>query len=193
MLPYILPLAVMGSVFTFMLLPVDGLISEALQALQLSDGPVNLLSNRWSALAILILIHTWTDFGFTMILALAAMQTIPKSLYESAELDGAGAFRRFQVITLPMIRGTLSVIFFLAVLSAVRSFDLVKVITGGGPAGSTEVMFTHVFNAFFGGAGTSAGEARIGYGAAGAIVTSLFVMAVVAIRALVIRRRNGAE
>jgi raffinose/stachyose/melibiose transport system permease protein len=172
-LPYVIPISVMGVVFGFLFNPVGGVVDSALRSVGLTHSPTDVFADRTSAMLTIIGVNIWAEFGFTMILTLAALQAIPRELYESARLDGANVFQQSIYVTLPMIRPVLNVIFMLGIVDAMRSFDLVKTLTNGGPAGASDVMFTHIYNLFF---GTDTGaQPRIGYGSAQAVVASALI------------------
>ncbi|MEV0714312.1 sugar ABC transporter permease [Asanoa sp. NPDC050611] len=198
-LPYIVPISVMGIVFAFIFNPVGGIANNVLSALGAAHEPVDFFGSRLSAMLIIIVVNIWAEFGFTMLLALAALQTIPRELYESAALDGASARQQFLRITLPLMRPVLNIIFLLAIVSSMRSFDLVKTLTNGGPAGASDVMFTHIYDLFFAGPGAGGGAPRIGYASAQAVAASAIIAVVVGLyfaasrRALYGYRGEGDE
>ena len=178
-LPYIVPISIMGIVFSFIFSPVGGIANNVLMSVGVLDQPIDFFGSRTSAMLTIIAVNIWAEFGFTMILALAAMRAIPGDLYESAEIDGASGPQQFRLITLPLMRPILNVIFLLAIVSSMRSFDLVKTLTNGGPAGASDVMFTHLYNLFFGGLGAGGGAPRIGYAAAQSVTASVLIALVV--------------
>jgi raffinose/stachyose/melibiose transport system permease protein len=94
-------------------------------------------------------IGAWTFFGFCVLIYLAAIQSNDPSLYEAAELDGAGWWLKFRHITTPLLRGTTLFLGLYAAIEAMRFFDLIWVTTQGGPGYATEVLTTHVYKTFF--------------------------------------------
>ena len=120
--------------------------------------PTGWLGDFGLALPAVGLVGTWVTFGLAMVLFVAGVQKIPRSLYDAARVDGAGPLREFLAVTLPGLRGELAVALTLTTIAALRTFDLVYVTTGGGPGGATTVPALEVYRrAFRGGdVGTAA-------------------------------------
>lgn len=149
-----------------------------------TDGPVNYLLGFWGitaipwlssgvwAMLVLILLSIWKQLGFNLVVFLAGLQTIPQSLYEAAELDGANAWAKFWQVTIPGLKPTLVFVLVTTVIFTLRSFEQVYVITGGGPLNSTNILAYYVYQEAF-------ARFKFGYAAAGAtlllIVTLIFV------------------
>jgi raffinose/stachyose/melibiose transport system permease protein len=188
--PNVVPAAVTGIIVGFLIQPTDsGVFNDLLHNIGLTSSPINFLGDAAAAMVVLILSSAWIEFGFTMVLFLAGLQSIPREIYEAAELDGASSFQRVRFVIFPMLRPIFNVIMLLAIVSVLRSFDIVKSLTNGGPAGATDVMFTHIFNQFF---GTSL-QPRIGYAASLAVTASLIIAMVVGAYFWAARgRRRGA-
>lgn len=140
-----------------------------------TDGPVNvwlgllglepipwLASTTW-AMPVLILLSTWKQIGFNMVVFLAGLQTIPQNRYEAAELDGAGPWQQFWHITLPGLRPTLVFATVTTAIFTLRSFEQVYVVTGGGPLNTTNLLVYYVYEQAF-------GQFDFGYAAAAAMV-----------------------
>ncbi|WP_405610169.1 carbohydrate ABC transporter permease [Streptomyces sp. NBC_00076] len=143
--PYILSEAITGVLFSMIFAPDDGLADQVLGSVGL-DG----LGSTWFAdpstvMATLFLVMTWKYFGFHMMLYLAGLQSIPAELTEAALIDGASAWQRFRNVTLPLLAPTLRISVFLAVIGAIQLFDLVWVITQGGPDHHSETMAVTMF------------------------------------------------
>ncbi|MCZ9883298.1 sugar ABC transporter permease [Arthrobacter sp. B2a2-09] len=168
-LPYVISIAVIGVVFYFLLRPVNGVINGILQALRIISVDVDWLGSQGTALASLILVGVWSTFGINLIFFLVGLQTVPKELLESAQLDGASTFQQFRHITLPLLAPITRVVVVLSIVFSLRSFDLVKTLTDGGPAGQTNVMYTYLFDYFF---GTDRGS-QYGYASALAVGASV--------------------
>jgi multiple sugar transport system permease protein len=135
LLPVVCTLVAVAVVWRYLYQPRDGLLNLALAAF--GFGPVDWLGDpRWAMPAI-ILMALWKNFGFNMLIFLAALQRVPESVYEAARLDGAGAWQELRHVTVPMLRPTLQ---FVAVITLAGYFQLFAepyVMTGGGPADST--------------------------------------------------------
>jgi multiple sugar transport system permease protein len=126
-----------------------GLINFAARALHLTDTPIPFLNSFTWALPSVIAANIWQMLGFYMIILLTGLQNIPANLYEAAEIDGANAFRRFLRITVPLLRPSLFLCFVIGMLNSVTSFDLVYVMTGGGPGRATELLVTYIYKLGF--------------------------------------------
>ncbi|MFI9172300.1 carbohydrate ABC transporter permease [Streptomyces lincolnensis] len=143
--PYVLSEAITGVLFAMIFAPDDGLADHLLGGIGL-DG----LGGEWFAdpsyvMATLFVVMTWKYFGFHMMLCLAGLQSIPKELTEAALIDGASAWQRFRSVTLPLIAPTLRISIFLSVIGSIQLFDLVWVITQGGPDHHSETMAVTMF------------------------------------------------
>ncbi|GHB26583.1 sugar ABC transporter permease [Streptomyces viridiviolaceus] len=143
--PYVLSEAITGVLFSMIFAPGDGLADQILGGVGL-DG----LGGEWFAdpsmvMATLFLVMTWKYFGFHMMLYLAGLQSIPKELTEAALIDGANAWQRFRSVTLPLLAPTLRISVFLSVIGAIQLFDLVWVVTQGGPDHHSETMAVTMF------------------------------------------------
>ena len=143
-LPVMASLIGMAIVWEFMLHPGFGIANHIMRFLGLS--PQNWLNDRNLALPVLALIGIWQNFGFSMVLFLAGLASIPADLYDAAEIDGApNAFDRFRLVTWPLLH---PVTVFVLVTSAIRSFqvfDTVHALTKGGPAKATEVLLYTIY------------------------------------------------
>lgn len=167
-LPVMATLIAMAVVWEFMLHPQFGLVNGLLREIGIA-GP-SWLQDRGTALYALCAIGIWQASGFNMVLFLAGLVSIPKQLYEAAEIDGASsAWARFRLVTWPLLRPVTT---FVVVISGIRSFqvfDTVHVLSRGGPSKSTEVlihtMYTEGFEFF-----------RSGYGAALTVVFLVFIL-----------------
>ena len=120
--------------------PSYGALNGLLLQFGLIDKYVVWLGTPAGALVMSILADVWKETPFIMLLILAALQTIPKDLYEAATVDGANSFRSFWHITLPLIKPTLFVALTLRTIWALKSFDLIYTLTAGGPSGGTTVI-----------------------------------------------------
>lgn len=127
-----------------------------------SSGPMAMLS--------LVIAEVWTRLGFAMVVYLAALQGVPAQLYEAARIDGATKRQRFWQITWPLLRPTTAFLVVIGVINAFRVFDLVFVMTGGGPGFATEMLVTYIYDTGF-------AERQQGLAAAMGVVLFLVVMA----------------
>jgi ABC-type sugar transport system permease subunit len=142
------------------------------------------LSDPSIALWSVISVDVWKWTGFHIVIILAGLQSIPEELDEAAALDGAGRFRIFWNITLPMLRPVLTFSILMSLVGAfVSNYDLVKVMTGGGPSHSTEVALTWIVNTTF--SGLNVGKAN-----AMSMILFLLVIVIGALQLRVMTRRN---
>lgn len=140
LLPWAIPGVVNGIMWKWILNPSYGALNGLLYSLGIIDHYIIWLGNPTSALVMSILADTWKETPFIMLLFLAALQTIPKDLYEAAKVDGANVFQSFFHITIPLIQPTLFVALTLRTIWALKSFDLIYTLTAGGPSGGTSVI-----------------------------------------------------
>lgn len=184
-LPYIIPAMICGVLFGFLVGPTRlGVVNDLLMNMGLVESPITFLGTRLGALIAIIVATAWMDFGFTLLLFHAGLQSVPPELYEAASLDGATRLRALRSITIPLLRPIISVVLLLSIVSVMRSFDLVISLTNGGPAGASDVMFTHIYQLFFGQAVFS----RIGYASAVSVVASVIIAVSVGLVFLMMRR-----
>ena len=149
----------------------SGPLNEFLRTIGLGSLTRGWLGDFNTALPALGLVGTWVMFGLCLVMFLAGIQKVPISLYEAARVDGAGRVREFFAVTLPGVRGELSVALTLTTIFALRTFDLIYVSTNGGPGTSTTVPSVLVYqNAFATG--------RVGLAAAVAVVLTLLIFVV---------------
>lgn len=151
----------------------SGILNRFLESLGISG--YDWLGHRWSALTALTLLTVWKNLGFNGIMYLTALQALPASCYEAAAIDGAGTWTRIRRITVPLLRPMTFFVVVQALITAFQSFDLVYVLTGGGPSGGTDVLGVLMYRTAF-----RLGD--FGYGAAIAFVCLLLVLGVTAVQ-----------
>jgi ABC-type sugar transport system permease subunit len=159
-----------------------GLLNYVLLSLGLIRRGIPFLQSFDLALPCVILASIWQVIGFYMIILLAGLQTIPSELYESAEIDGAGAWKRFRAITLPLLRPAIFLCFVIGIINSFTSFDLVFVMTQGGPAHATDLLITYIYTVAF-------KLSKFDYAAALTVVNFLFFLGL----ALLANRLAGGE
>jgi multiple sugar transport system permease protein len=145
--PFVTTLVAVAIVWKYLYQPQYGLINAALA--KLGIGPIDWLGDPHWAMPAIILLAVWRNFGYNMLIFIAGLQRIPAQLYEAAELDGAGAWRRFRHITLPLLAPTFV---FVGVITAIGFFQLFSepyVMTGGGPLKSTLSMVLYMYEEGF--------------------------------------------
>lgn len=190
-LPVVTTAAILGVVMRFVLDPTSGPINLALLQSGLMTQPLNFLGQASLALYTAVGVWVWKWLGITLIYWLAALQTVPKDLYEAAQLDGASAFRQFTHITLPLLTPFTIIITLITVVEATNVFDLLLTLTNGGPFYSTEVIDIYVYRQAF-----ASNVPRLGYASAAALFFGICIIGISAVQmglvALVRRRTAGA-
>ncbi|MCD9022442.1 carbohydrate ABC transporter permease [Cohnella silvisoli] len=172
--PNVLPVVVISLLWAFIYDGNFGLINAFLKMISIDIGEYYWLGHEKTAFWAIIPPTVWAGVGFYVVIIMNAMAAIPKSLYESAILEGASHTQRLYHITIPLINGVLRVCLLFIVLGLFRNFELILVLTNGGPSGSTDVVGLYMFNYAF---GSKVGTATIhDYGYASAIGMCLFVI-----------------
>ncbi|MFD1167882.1 carbohydrate ABC transporter permease [Oceanobacillus caeni] len=147
--PWLTSSTVVAAIFMLMFNPF-GLINHFLGLIGIDSlAQTAWLGNEKTALASIIVANIWRGFPFMMLMLLAGLQTIPKDLYEAAELDGAGFFKRLFYITIPSMKNIILTLATLEFIWNFRAFDLVFLMTGGGPMNSTEILSTYIYQFAF--------------------------------------------
>ncbi|ASB90775.1 sugar ABC transporter permease [Bacillus sonorensis] len=142
MVSWLIPLTVTALLFKFMMASNEGIFNQLLLSWGIIDSPVPWLSNPDAAIWSVIIANIWVGIPFNMLLISAGLSSLPEDVYESASLDGAGRFQKLIYITLPLLRPVIIVVMMLGFIYTFKVFDLVFVMTGGGPVHSTEVLST---------------------------------------------------
>ena len=148
LVPWAIPTIVSGIVWT-QFFSQNGLVNYILQALGLAEKPLSWLGNEWLARLSILIADIWKNTPYMSLLLLSGLLAISKDYYEAAEIDGAGKWQQFIKITLPLIKATMSVTVLFRIISAMRVYDLIVAMTGGGPAGRTETVSMYAVNTYF--------------------------------------------
>lgn len=182
LLPYIVPTALSAIAFWWIFDAQFSIISWVLMKLGLIDRYIDFLGDPWNARASVIAANVWRGVPFVAITLLAGLQTISPSLYEAAAIDGASGWQRFWHVTLPLLTPIIAVVMTFSVLFTFTDFQLIYVITRGGPLNATHLMATLSFQrAIPGGA--------LGEGAAIAIAMVPFLLAAIMFSYFGLQRR----
>jgi multiple sugar transport system permease protein len=166
--PWIVPMAIGIFMWGWMYNGQFGMISGLLQRFGIVDGPVAFLAYGSSAFWATIVTDVWIGVPMVTIYFLAAIQSIPKDLYEAAWTDGASRWTRFRRITLPLMSPAIITMSMLSLIATFNSFDIIWILTQGGPSGSTTTMIIDTYQ-------TAIGSKKYGEGAARAVVICIFL------------------
>jgi ABC-type sugar transport system permease subunit len=177
LLPWAVPTVVVGLVWRFIFETPSGLVNGVLERSGLMAQPPIWFADPLAAWLPLVLADVWKTTPFVAILLLAGLQVIDKSLYEAAQMDGASAWRQFTRITVPMLKPALLVALIFRAVDAFRVFDVIYVMTAGGPGTATEPIALYTFSALL-------ENLRFGFGSALSVIVFAvtFVLALAAIR-----------
>lgn len=148
-LPWVMPGVVAGMVWRLIYDPQLGLLNHYLKSLGIIDQYLTWLSVPGSAIYAVIFSAIWKGFPFSMLMYLAGLQGVPSELYEAANIDGAGKWKQFRYVTLPSMQPIITTTFLLTFIWTFNYFELIYVMTGGGPAESTHIFPTYVYDLAF--------------------------------------------
>jgi raffinose/stachyose/melibiose transport system permease protein len=165
-LPAVLPMLAVSLIFKSILNPATGLLNTSLR-----DAGMGFLAQKWLvdinwAMPSVIGVDTWKGVGYIMVILIAGLEAIPREYYEAAEIDGANGWEAFLHLTIPLLMPVLAVVTVLNLLYGLRVFDIVFVLTNGGPGHATDTVYTAIFDEF------SKGR----YGVATALSSLLFLV-----------------
>lgn len=190
-LPVVTPVAVIGIVMALMLSPFNGPINIALLDLGLVRQTIDFLGDPNLVLYTLAAVYVWKWTGVTMVYWLAALQTVPRELYEAAQLDGVRVWQMTLFVVLPMIMPFAVVIALISAISALNVFPLIQAMTQGGPYFASEVMEVYIFRTAFASFGGSI--PRLGYASAAGVFFGLSVMVLAVLQILAVRHLRNRE
>ena len=159
LLPWVVPEVSTALLWKWLYGDEFGILNFILKSLGMINSPVLWLADPALAMPSVIAVQIWKLYPVMFIVLLAALQNVPKELHEAATIDGANSRQRFWYITLPFIRGTSVIITLLASIWSFKNFDIIYLLTGGGPAGATKVLATLMYQKAFWGS-------EMGYAAA---------------------------
>jgi multiple sugar transport system permease protein len=181
LIPWALPLAFAGLIFAWFFHSEYGVVNDVLRRLGF-EGVIWFNSANWAFAAICLTI-IWKTSSFMALIILAGLQTIPRSLYEAAEVDGAGRFRQFFEITLPLLKPSIVVALIFRTITALQTFDIPFTMTRGGPGTSTATLAMYIHQ-------NTVDFLDLGYGSALAVVMFALSMGVTAVYLRMIRAKG---
>ncbi|ABL80393.1 MULTISPECIES: sugar ABC transporter permease [unclassified Nocardioides] len=187
-LPWALPTIVNGALWRWIYNGQYGALNGLLDTLGISETPTQWLGEPFLALNMVIIADVWKNTSIVVFFILAGLQTIPSDLYEAARVDGAGPWRAFWRLTIPMLAPSIAVVLILRTIEAFKVFDIIYVMTGGGPASGTQTIAFYTYLQAF-------SNQLFGYGAALAylIVLAVFALAMAYLRILRQNELAGVE
>ncbi|KKX33115.1 sugar ABC transporter permease [Rhizobium sp. LC145] len=182
LIPWALPLSFAGLIFAWFFHYEYGVVNDVLNRLGF-EGIIWFNSPNWAFAAICLTI-IWKTSSFMALIILAGLQTIPRSLYEAADVDGAGRLRQFFEITLPLLKPAIVVALIFRTITALQTFDIPYMMTGGGPGSSTATLAMYIHQ-------NTVSFLDLGYGSALAVVMFILSMGVTAIYLRIIRTKEA--
>ncbi|MCL6548294.1 MAG: sugar ABC transporter permease [Alicyclobacillus sp.] len=181
-MPVVVSLVAVGIVWSWIYDPSYGVLDDALRRLGLGILAAAWLGNPHTVLGALIAAASWTYYGFCMVIFLAAIQGIDPSYYEAAKLEGCTTWQSFVHITVPLLKNVITLVVLNSLIASFKVFDIVYIMTKGGPFHSSEVIGTYMYSAAF-------NDNQVGYGAA----VSIFLSVVIALVSIVYMRLAERE
>jgi ABC-type sugar transport system permease subunit len=174
-MPQVLAPVVVAIIFSWIYDPTFGILSRALRAIGLSGLAQPWVANPSTALYALIAVFVWVEVGFGFVVFLAALEDVNAELLAAAKVDGANVWQSFRHVTLPEISNALTLVIVVQLIAGFNAFDYVWVMTQGGPANSTDLTSTYLYEQAF-------RQTNVGYGAASTAITLLVAVSVVRLR-----------
>src|SRR5262249_42322928 len=167
LIPYVVSAVAASYVWKWLYHSDFGVIGALAVKFGLSDRPINFLDNTMTVLPSLIVVNIWKEFSFAMVMLLAGLQTVPEQLLRAAQVDGANRWHSFWHVTFPHLKGVSIARILLIMVANFNSFIIPWVMTGGGPAGASDIWITQIYTIAFG---------RTRYGLASAYSVLLFII-----------------
>ncbi len=149
LIPWAIPTALVGVMWSRFLSATDGYFNATLRLLGLLDGEMNWFLNRGTAILMVVLVDSWKFTSIFVMIFLAGLQAIPTTFYEAALVDGASRVQRFFYLTLPLMKPVILVALIMRTIFVFHAFDLIYILTGGGPGDATRVMAYYTYQESF--------------------------------------------
>lgn len=170
-MPVVVSLVAVGIIWGWMLHTDYGIFNSILRGIGLDFLAYDWLGNSKTVLMSLIVAGSWTYYGFCMVIFLAALQGIDKSYYEVAKIEGSNAFQSFIYVTIPLLKNTITLLVMFSLFNSLKVFDIVFLMTKGGPFHSSEVIATYMYTQSF-------SMNNFGYGSALAVVLAIIIASI---------------
>lgn len=148
-IPWLLPAIVSGTLFRWIFSTTNGAINGLLLSMHLITQPIQWLLHPELAMWVIIVTNVWIGIPFNLILLHGGMQDIPKDIYEAAQIDGSSGWKTFTKITIPNLRGVISITLMMGLIYTLKTFDIVMALTQGGPANSTQLLSSWSYTVFY--------------------------------------------
>jgi ABC-type sugar transport system permease subunit len=187
-MPVIISLAISGLLWAMLFEPNFGAVNGFLRAIGLGAFTPLWLADAGTVMPSVIIVSVWQSLGFYLVIFFAALQSVPKDLYEAAELDGANAWFRFLNVTVPTIWPVILIVIVLNTINGIKVFDQIWVMTAGGPNYASATLGTYLYSIAFGAMGAS--NSRLGYATAIAMIILLLSIVVSMVQIRLGRRRD---
>ena len=183
-LPYITPMVIVAVIWKSIYQYPDGIANLAVKFITFGQAQsIDWLGNKNSALIAITILSAWQAFGFQMIIYLGALQSIPNSLYEAANIDGASPTQIFWNVTWPSLKETNTLVLIITTIQALKLFTQVNIMTKGGPNGSTNTLVHYIYQSGF------AGQ-KIGYASAASVILFLLILIIFLIQNKLLRGKE---
>ena len=183
-LPYITPMVIVAVIWKSIYQYPDGIANLAVKFITFGQAhSIDWLGNKNSALIAITILSAWQAFGFQMIIYLGALQSIPNSLYEAANIDGASPTQIFWNVTWPSLKETNTLVLIITTIQALKLFTQVNIMTKGGPNGSTNTLVHYIYQSGF------AGQ-KIGYASAASVILFLLILIIFLIQNRLLRGKE---
>ena len=183
-LPYITPMVIVAVIWKSIYQYPDGIANLALKLVTFGMAhSIDWLGNKNSALIAITILSAWQAFGFQMIIYLGALQSIPTSLYEAANIDGANSRQVFWNVTWPGLKETNTLVLIITTIQALKLFTQVNIMTKGGPNGSTNTLVHYIYQSGFMGQ-------KIGYASAASVILFLLILIIFLVQNKLLRGKE---
>ncbi|GAA4191978.1 sugar ABC transporter permease [Gryllotalpicola kribbensis] len=185
-IPGIVSFVVSGVLWKLIYDPNLGTLNKALRGLGLDGLATNWLSNPATVLPAIIVVSLWGAIGTNMLIYFAGIQGVDPTYYEAAQIDGASRWQQFRFVTIPGLRVVTAIVVSLNLMNGFKVFDIIFVMTGGGPSHASEVFGTYLYSLAFG--STAGSIPQLGYGSAFSVIVMLLCGVAVAVQVFLTRR-----